>query len=248
MTRLTHRSPPEDAAEDVGDNQTPILSTEGSSDRGERRSVENHDTLRDGLGSLRISSRSPRRSSQHLLSPDYPRQSVEEGPLVTIRDLADTTPSPSSSPGPGVRPCQTNANSDPATDSVIGDIGGLDASDREEETLGLDDLGLEDGDSFMQYDVNKEPLPPTPFSRRSYQDALKAGKALAADVYNSLSRCDLARDPTTQMYKIRCRAEVLRKFDNPVSRKIGIVGDSAAGIGIVVPRQARQLMGGLREK
>ena len=230
MTRFAPRPPPEDETGEAGDNQTPISSIEDLPDPGNRRSEESQDTLRNELGNLRFSSQTPRRSSRNLLSPDEPRQSIEEGPLLTVRDLANATPSPSPSPEPVGRSCTANANRGPTIESVFGNTSALDASGRGEETLGLDDLNLEDEDNFVQYNVNEEPLPPTPFSKRNYQNALKAGKALASNVSNSLSRCDSAKDTTTQLYKLKCRAEVLRKFDNPMSRRIGIVGDSAAGI------------------
>ena len=84
-------------------------------------------------------------------------------------------------------------------------------------------------DEPIVYPVLDEPLPPGPFSDRDYQNTLKSAKALTGDIFTNLSHCDWSARPGTQLQKIKQRAETLYKVDNPASRTIGIVGDSAAG-------------------
>lgn len=211
---------------------TPTLSFEDVSEDGPSPCSESQASLGERLANLAIASPILARSPHRLLSPDHPVQSVEGAEQIniadpiTVRDLSSATPRPSLSPEPRTHPAP-GAYSDliPAEETI--DEPNRSEIEETSNIPGLEDLSIED--EPVVYEVLDEPLPPGPFSDRDYQNALKSAKALAGDIFHELSLCERSARPGTQLYKIKQRAEALNKLDNPASRTIGIVGDSAAG-------------------
>ena len=204
------------------DIRTPTVSVEDASDDRSSFRSESQFSLGERLAALAISSPVLPRSPSPLLSPDFPLPSVEgpECPTnrdpVTVRDLPNATPRHSRSPEPYFQPGPRAYDDVPHSPMETVDDEPIDPS-----TEGEDDP--------IVYPVLDEPLPPGPFSDRDYQNALKSAKALTEDIFTNLSQCDWSARPGTQLHKIKQRAETLNKVDNPASRTIGIVGDSAAG-------------------
>ena len=206
-------------------NIAPTVSIEDVSEDGTSPRGESQASLGERLANLAISSSVPSRSPSLLLSPDHPLQSVEVAEPInfprpaTVRDLSNATPRPSPSPEPrsDLISLQEEAVDEP----------NFPATEEEISISGLEDFSIQD--EPIVYPVLDEPLPPGPFSDRDYQNALKSAKALTGDIFQKLSDCEWSARPGTQLYKIKQRAEALNKLDNPASRTIGIVGDSAAG-------------------
>ena len=206
----------------------PNVSIEDASEDGVNPRGESQASLAEQLANLALSSSVPSRSPSLLLSPDHPLQSVEvaepitvTGP-TTVRDLSNATPRPSPSPEPRTQLAPTAYSDLRSAQEEAVDEPNIPAT---EEDFNIPDFE----DEPMLYEVLDEPLPPGPFSDRDYQNALKSAKALTGDILQKLSRCEWSARPGTQLYKIKQRAEALNKLDNPASRTIGIVGDSAAG-------------------
>ena len=78
-------------------------------------------------------------------------------------------------------------------------------------------------------DFRDEPLPLMPYFDKGFQKALKAAASLPVTITDQLSRCALVHNPRSDLYKLYESAKVLQDFENPASRSIGIVGDSATG-------------------
>lgn len=207
------------------------VSEDGTSPRGESQA-----SLGEHLANLAISSSVLSRSPSLLLSRDHPLQSVEVGEQITVtgpttvRDLSNATPRPSPSPEPRTQPAlraySNSTATNPAQEEAV-DEPNIPATEEDFNIPGFEDLSIRD--EPILYEVLDEPLPPGPFSDRDYQNALKSAKALTGDIFQKLSQCEWSARPGTQLYNIKQRAEALNKLDNPASRTIGIVGDSAAG-------------------
>ena len=217
------RSPTRDTTEET-DICTPTVSVENVSDDRSSSRSESQITLGERVANLAISTPDLLRSPSPFLSPDFPLPSVEvaEYPTnrdpVTVRDLPNATPRHSRSPEPYYQPGPRAYDDVPrSTMETVDDA--------------LDESSTEGEDEPIVYPVLDEPLPPGPFSDRDYQNALKSAKALTGDIFTSLGHCDWSARPGTQLHKIKQRAETLYRVDNPASRTIGIVGDSAAGRG-----------------
>lgn len=215
-------------ARDVTDETNslpPTVSIEDVSDDIASPCDENQDSLGEQFANLEISSPVLPRSPSPLLSPDYPLQSVEaaerttiRGP-ISVRDLINATPRPSSSPEPHTQPALRAYGDLVRAQSETVDEPNSPAAGEEPDTE----------NEPILYEVLDEPLPPGPFSDRDYQNALKSAKALTGEIFMNLCHCEGSARPGTQLHKIKQRAEALNKLDNPASRTIGIVGDSAAG-------------------
>lgn len=92
----------------------------------------------------------------------------------------------------------------------------------------LSSLSLQDGASG--YDISEEHLPTEAFFDPAFQSALKSAKGLAGSIDDQLARCAVAHSSNSDLHKIWAAAKKKRNFDFPVTRTIGIAGDSAAGI------------------
>ena len=211
----------------------PTVSIENVSEDETSPRGESQASLGEQLANLAISSSVLSRPSSLLLSPDHPLQSVEvaepvtvTGP-ITVRDLSNATPRPSHSPEPRTQSA-LRAYSDliPAQEEAV-DEPNIPATEEDFDIAGFEDLSIQD--EPILYQVLDEPLPLGPFSDRDYQNALKSAKALTGNIFQKVNLCEWSARPGTQLYKIKQRAEALNKLDNPASRTIGIVGDSAAG-------------------
>ena len=200
------------------------------------------------------------RLAHHPLSPSTPQRSSfsqspedrltitgKDGDPVTVRELANATPTPSPAPileigkevdcgpvaaefdPPGLVPASSIMPSDkfPENQEQPGLIVAAEVSEDEDSDF-LDDLaGLQIED---QYDARStEPLPDSPFSNSLFQESLKRGISLANAIVRSIDGCELAAAPDTQLHLLRERASHLSQFDYPAKRRIGIVGDSGAG-------------------
>ncbi|KAL8782106.1 MAG: hypothetical protein Q9213_005676 [Squamulea squamosa] len=137
----------------------------------------------------------------------------------TARDLYDATPRASPSPEPRQHDEQSNPPLSP-NDGTAQQFTSNVTTDMQQ--LHLDDAPL-------SYIVRDEPLPTEPFFSKDFQKCIKSGKAMANDVYVSLGTCSLATQSSPELGRIRASADKLRNFESPVTRLIGIVGDSAAG-------------------
>ena len=212
------RSPARDTTEET-DIRTPTVSVEDVSDDQSSFRSESQIALGERLANLALSTPGLPRSPSPVLSPDVPLPSVEVAECpdpVTVRDLPNATPRHSRSPEPYYQPGPR----------AYDDVPRFTMETAVDEP---NDSSTEGEDEPIVYPVLDEPLPPGPFSDRDYQNALKSAKALTGDIFTNLSHCDWSARPGTQLHKIKQRAETLHKVDNPASRTIGIVGDSAAG-------------------
>ncbi|KAL8773729.1 MAG: hypothetical protein Q9209_001497 [Squamulea sp. 1 TL-2023] len=138
----------------------------------------------------------------------------------TARNLYDATPR--ASPSPELR--QHDEQSSPPLSPDDGNTQQLTS----EVTTDMQQLHLDDAP--LSYKVRDEPLPTEPFFSKEFQKLIKSGKAMANDVYVSLGTCSLATQSSPELGRVRASANKLRKFESPVTRLIGIVGDSAADI------------------
>ena len=217
----SYRSPARDITEET-DSRTPTATIEDVSDDGSSFRSESQIALGERLANVAISTPQLPRSPSPVLSPDFPLPSLEvaECPTVTdpvtVRDLPNATPRKSRSPEPYGQP-EARAYDDVSRSTM---------ETADDEPI---DSSTEGEDEPIKYPVLDEPLPPGPFSDRDYQNALKSAKALTGDIFTNLSHCDWSARPGTQLHKIKQRAETLYRVDNPATRTIGIVGDSAAG-------------------
>ena len=80
------------------------------------------------------------------------------------------------------------------------------------------------------YDTKNEIAPDKPYFDKDFQDALLKGKSVARQVGNVLDTCELARDRESQVFSMIQTANELSNFDAPSVCRIGIVGDSGAGM------------------
>ena len=188
--------------------------------------AQRNQSLENGNAALAINDAEARRSSDHLLSPDIPIPSLELAEPITVRDLPNATPRPTPSPEPESistleSPTYAAGKETLSSSMTTGNL------DSEGLIPSLEELDL--SNDFLPYNVKAEPLPPGPFADRDYQNAVKAGKDLARNVADHLRLCETASQTSTQLYKIRKRAEELQRFDSPATRTIGLIGDSAAG-------------------
>lgn len=211
----------------------PTISFENVSEDERSSCGESQASLGERLADLAISSQTLTRSPRLLLSPDHVVQSVEGaepatiGDPITVRHLSNATPRPSLSPEPRTQPAlRPYSDLIPAVEETLDEPHSTETEENF-DIPGFGDLILQD--EPIVYEVLDEPLPPGPFSDRDYQNALKSAKALTGDIFQKLSLCEQSARPGTQLYKIKQRAGTLNKLDNPASRTIGIVGDSAAG-------------------
>ena len=186
--------------------------------------IEKAQLLEDGFAALAINSSEVRGSLDHLLSADIPVSSLDLAGAITVRDLANATPRPSTSPEP-------ESMSIPGSLKYVASKEGLSSAMTtgypDSKNLIPEELRL--GSHFLPYNVETEALPSGPFADRDYQKAVKVAKLFAGIVADHLRPCETASQDNTQLYKIQKRAEELQRFDSPVSRTIGFVGDSAAG-------------------
>lgn len=204
------------------------VSNDRSSPRGESQT-----SLGEQHANLSISFPMRTRSPRQSLSPDHPLRSVEVAEptisrgWITVRDLPNATPRPSPSPEPHAQPASEASGDLIRVQPETVDGPNSPATREGFDIPGFGDLSIQD--EPMIYEVLDEPLPPGPFPDPDYQKALKSAKTLTRDIFQSLSHCKRSARPGTQLHKIKQRAEALYKSDNPASRTIGIVGDSAAG-------------------
>lgn len=92
------------------------------------------------------------------------------------------------------------------------------------------DQGIPDqGISKVEYTAEAETLPEGPDFDSTFQNALKSAVGLSRTVYNGLCELSLARSTDYSLHKIMNTAKNLQNFASPVSRTIGIVGDTGNG-------------------
>lgn len=215
-------------ARDVTDETNPLpptVSIEDISDDIASPRDEDQYSLGEQFANLEISSPALLRSPSPLLSPGYPLQSVEAAERttirdpITVRDLTNATPRPSPSPEPHTQPALR----------AYGDLVRAQSETIDEPNSPTTGEEPDTENEPISYEVLDEPLPPGPFSDRDYQNALRSAKALTGKIFMNLCHCEGSARLGTQLHKIKQRAEALNKLDNPASRTIGIVGDSAAG-------------------
>ena len=137
----------------------------------------------------------------------------------TARDLYDATPRPSPSPEPRQRDEQLIPDASPVESG----------RDQSSTTLVAEMHHLHLGNGPRIYNVGDEALPLEPFYDKEFQTCLKSGKAIADSIHASLGACSLTIQSDSELGRLRASADRLRFYESPATRRIGIVGDSAAG-------------------
>ena len=167
--------------------------------------------------------------SRHSLAPTRPiRQCRTRSVTPTSREQIERRYCPHSYSTPAIPVIQTPDSSATPSSSSNTITGSKDPS-----LLGtisspnLEHLTLEDG---PLYEVRDEPPPSEPFFNEAFQEALELGRGLVRDLSASLSYCDLAHTPESDIGRIWRTAQKLERFDRPETRTIGIVGDSGSGM------------------
>ena len=145
-------------------------------------------------------------SLQQIQRRHYPHS--YSTPAIPVMQTPDSSATPSSSS------TTITGSEDP---SLLGTI----------SSPNLEHLTLEDG---PLYEIRDEPPPSEPFFNEAFQEALELGRGLVSDLSVSLSHCDLAHTPESDIGKIWRTAQKLERFDRPEARTIGIVGDSGSGM------------------
>lgn len=168
----------------------------------------------DDLADHPLSPSTPQRSSFSQSPEDRLTITGQNGDPVTVRDLANATPTPSPAPiseigkevdygpvaaefdPPGLVPASSIMPSDkiPENQEQPGLIMAAEVSEDEDSDF-LDDLaGLQIED---QYDARStEPLPDSPFSNSLFQESLKRGISLAKAIVRSMTDVSLLQRRT----------------------------------------------------
>ncbi|KAI4126304.1 MAG: hypothetical protein LQ338_003813 [Usnochroma carphineum] len=79
------------------------------------------------------------------------------------------------------------------------------------------------------YEVENEDLPSEPFFDKDFQYCLKSGKELVGAIPTDLTQCSLSSQSNSELSQLRKSADEMKSFESRAVRRVGIVGDSAAG-------------------
>jgi hypothetical protein len=84
-----------------------------------------------------------------------------------------------------------------------------------------------EGESGLGEQDEEEPA--QPFFDEQFKLALKGGVSLAGEIADTLARSELVADTSSHLHLLWKSATALRSYKSPITRVIGIVGDSGEG-------------------
>lgn len=87
----------------------------------------------------------------------------------------------------------------------------------------------EDENEMISNDIRDETLPPAPIYNNRLQDGLKAVKGHLASLASAMRLSELTQDQSTSLYTLYKRTEKMTRFQYPVTRTVGLIGDSGVG-------------------
>ncbi|KAJ5295831.1 hypothetical protein N7508_010652 [Penicillium antarcticum] len=87
----------------------------------------------------------------------------------------------------------------------------------------------EDENEVISNDIRDETLPRAPIYNTRLQDGLKAVKRYLASLASTMSLSELTQDQSTSLHTLYKRTEEMSKFQYPVTRTVGFIGDSGVG-------------------
>ncbi|OQE20840.1 hypothetical protein PENFLA_c015G08880 [Penicillium flavigenum] len=87
----------------------------------------------------------------------------------------------------------------------------------------------EDENEMISNDIRDESLPPAPIYNIRLQDGLKAVKGHLASLSSAMRLSELTQDQSTSLYTLYKRTEEMSRFQYPVTRTVGFIGDSGVG-------------------
>ena len=83
--------------------------------------------------------------------------------------------------------------------------------------------------NVQRHEVEQEELPDSIFYSHNFQDALTRSRAIASQLADALSSCELHTDENSDIFNLHTLATHARHYHGPSNWKIGLVGDSGAG-------------------
>ncbi|CAI7660451.1 unnamed protein product [Penicillium crustosum] len=89
--------------------------------------------------------------------------------------------------------------------------------------------GNEDENERISNDIRDETLPPAPIYNNRLQDGLKAVKGHLASLASTMRLSELTQDQSTSLYTLYKQTEKMSRFQYPVTRTVGFIGDSGVG-------------------
>ncbi|CAI7666524.1 unnamed protein product [Penicillium discolor] len=87
----------------------------------------------------------------------------------------------------------------------------------------------EDENETISNDIRDETLPPAPIYNNRLQDGLKAVKGHLASLARAMRLSELTQDQSTSLYTLYKRTKKMSRFQYPVTRTVGFIGDSGVG-------------------
>ncbi|KAF4771133.1 hypothetical protein HAV15_012667 [Penicillium sp. str.  len=87
----------------------------------------------------------------------------------------------------------------------------------------------EDENETISNDIRDETLPPAPIYNNRLQDGLKAVKGHLASLASAMRLSELTQDQSTSLYTLYKHTEKMSRFQYPVTRTVGFIGDSGVG-------------------
>ncbi|KKK20944.1 hypothetical protein AOCH_004180 [Aspergillus ochraceoroseus] len=85
------------------------------------------------------------------------------------------------------------------------------------------------GEESDEYHVSQEKLPDAPIYNVRLQRAVKEVRSQLLHLSNTMGRCGLAHDQTTDISALYEQVQMMSKFDYPATRTVGLIGDSGVG-------------------
>ncbi|KAJ5421592.1 hypothetical protein N7491_010037 [Penicillium cf. griseofulvum] len=89
--------------------------------------------------------------------------------------------------------------------------------------------GNEDENEMISNDIRDETLPPAPIYNSRLQDGLKAVKGHLASLASAMRLSELTQDQSTSLHTLYKGTEKMSRFQYPVTRTVGFIGDSGVG-------------------
>jgi hypothetical protein len=163
------------------------------------------DSVADGVGALRLQS-----------------QSLVQTPSPSVRHRSSESTSPSPSPYASGTPSSIAFSRE---SSLHPDVERA-ATPRVRSTSRRRSSSAA---TFPVHRVEDEVPPPEPFHNPEFQNAFREAKQLMNDLSNTLASSNLYSEPNSTLGTFFERLNVLRHFECPKRRTVGLVGDSGVG-------------------
>ncbi|PTU21875.1 hypothetical protein P175DRAFT_0436233 [Aspergillus ochraceoroseus IBT 24754] len=206
-------------------------------------SVSRESTTSDTRARLSAVDRGSSLRQENNGAPETPRPTVQRSNLspnlniATYRDLHNATPTPSPQPTSTVI---TRSPLSSHLESVA--LGFRNLAIRNEEVPSIQGHEEEQGDNTSdswsdassgeesdEYHVSQEKLPDAPIYNVRLQRAVKEVRSQLLHLSNTMGRCGLAHDQTTDISALYEQVQMMSKFDYPATRTVGLIGDSGVG-------------------